>query len=217
LSHELKSPINAVEGYLKLMQEKRNGDKIDDYAEMIHRSLSRMQDMRNLILDLLDFTKIESGKKARNIKPIYLCEIASQSIDLVQPICIQKDIDIHLNCNDKISLKADKQEMEIIFNNLLSNAVKYNTHGGRIDVNLKKEKGEVVLSVADTGIGMQKEDLEKLFEDFVRIKSEQTKHISGTGLGLSIVKKIADLYNAPILVDSEPDQGSTFTIKFPVQ
>ncbi len=217
LSHELKSPINAVEGYLKLMQEKRNGDLIDDYAEMIHRSLTRMQDMRNLILDLLDFTKIESGKKSRNIKPVYLCEIASQSVDLVQPICIQKDIDIHLNCNDKISLKADRQEMEIIFNNLLSNAVKYNKQGGRIDVNLKKESGEVILSVADTGIGMQKDDLEKLFEDFVRIKSEQTKHISGTGLGLSIVKKIADLYNAPILVDSEPDVGSTFTIKFPLQ
>ncbi len=215
LSHELKSPINAVEGYLKLMKDKRNGEKVDDYAPMIDRSLTRIQEMRNLILDLLDFTKIESGKKQRNIKPVYLCDITSQCIDLVQPLCIQKDIDIHLNCNDKIPFNADRQELEIILNNLLSNAVKYNKKGGRIDVTLKKEKGDVVLSVSDTGIGMEKEDTDKLFEDFVRIKSEQTKHISGTGLGLSIVKKIADLYKAKIDVESTPDKGSTFTIRFP--
>jgi two-component system, sensor histidine kinase and response regulator len=215
LSHELKSPINAVEGYLRLMQEKRNGEYIDDYEEMINRCMIRMQDMRNLILDLLDFTRIESGKKTRNIKNIYLCEIARQSIDLVQPLCIQKDIDIHLNCNDRISLKADKQEMEFVFNNLLSNAVKYNKQGGRIDIGLHKEKSEVLVSVTDTGIGMRKEDIDKLFEEFVRIKSEQTKHISGTGLGLSLVKKIADLYNAPIIVESEPNVGTTFTIRFP--
>ncbi len=215
LSHELKSPINAIEGYLNLMKDKRNGEQIEDYKEMIDRSLTRINEMRNLILDLLDFTKIESGKKTRNIKPVFLCEIAGRCIDLVQPLCIQKDIDIHLNCNDKISFKADVQEMEIVFNNLLSNAVKYNKQGGRIDINLTKEKGEIIVSVTDTGIGMEKSDIEKLFEDFVRIKSEQTKHISGTGLGLSIVKKIADLYSASILVDSEPGKGSTFTIRFP--
>ncbi len=217
LSHELKSPINAVEGYLKLMQEKRNGENIVDYTDMINRSLTRIQEMRNLILDLLDFTRIESGKKARNIKPLYLCEIARESIDLVQPISIQKDIDIHLNCNEKISYKADKQELEIIFNNLLSNAVKYNKQGGRIDVNLSKEKGFVTVSVADTGIGMEQTDIEKLFEDFVRIKSEQTKHISGTGLGLSIVKKIADLYGASVQVESKPGEGSNFIIRFPIE
>lgn len=215
LSHELKSPINAIEGYLKLMEAKKKGDKIDDYEEMIQRSLARVQDMRDLIMDLLDFTKIESGKKQRNIKPLYLCEIARQAIDLIQPLCIQKDIDIHLNCNEKITLKADRQELDIILNNLLSNAVKYNKQSGRIDLTLKKEKNEVILNVNDTGIGMQKEDIEKLFEDFVRIKSEQTKHISGTGLGLSIMKKIADLYNAKIQVESDPGVGSTFTIRFP--
>ena len=217
LSHELKSPINAVEGYLKLMQEKRNGDNITDYTDMINRSLTRIQEMRSLILDLLDFTRIESGKKARNIKPVYLCEIASESIDLVQPISIQKDIDIYLNCNEKISFKADKQELEIVFNNLLSNAVKYNKQGGRIDVNLSREKDFIIVSVADSGIGMEETDIEKLFEDFVRIKSEQTKHISGTGLGLSIVKKIADLYGATIQVDSKPGKGSNFIIRFPAE
>jgi two-component system, sensor histidine kinase and response regulator len=215
LSHELKSPLNAIEGYLSLMKEKRNGNKIDDYMEMITRSLERIQGMRNLILDMLDFTRIESGRKQRNIKTTLICDIAKQCIDSVQPLCIQKDIDIYLNCNEKISLKADRQELEIIFNNLLSNAVKYNRNGGRVDVNIYTDDNWTVLSVADTGIGMKKEDIDKLFEDFVRIKSEQTKNITGTGLGLSIIKKITDLYDAKILVDSKPDKGSTFTIKFP--
>ncbi len=216
LSHELKSPLNAVEGYLKLMLEKRNGPYLGDYTEMINRSMARVQEMRNLILDLLDFTRIESGKKARNIKTVFLSEIARQSIDIMQPMSIQKDVDIHLNCNENISLRADRQELEIVINNLVSNAVKYNKNGGRIDIDIRKDDDDsVLLSVTDTGIGMKEEDIEKLFEEFVRIKSEQTKNISGTGLGLSLVKKIADLYNATIQVESKPDAGSTFTLKFP--
>jgi two-component system, sensor histidine kinase and response regulator len=216
LSHELKSPINAIDGYLSLMKEKRNGNDIDAYMDMIDRSLERVQGMRNLIMDMLDFTRIESGRKQRNIKLVVLCELAQQCVDTVQPLCIQKDIDIYLNCNKKLTLKADSQELEIVLNNLLSNAVKYNKNGGRVDVNIYADDNFIVLSVADTGIGMKNEDIEKLFEDFVRIKSEQTKNITGTGLGLSIVKKITDIYNAKILVDSRPGTGSTFTIKFPV-
>ncbi len=217
LSHELKSPLNAIEGYLNLMQEKRNGNNLDDYMDMITRSLDRVQGMRNLILDMLDFTKIESGRKQRNIKSTPLCDIAKQCIDTVQPLCMQKDIDIYLNCKKDVSLKADRQELEIIFNNLLSNAVKYNKNGGRVDVDVYDDNKWIIISVADSGIGMEKDDIEKLFEDFVRIKSEQTKNITGSGLGLSIVKKITDLYDAKISVESRPDKGSTFIIKFPTK
>ena len=214
LSHELKAPINAVEGYLRMMQEKKAGEKIDDYHDMIDRALFRVQGMRNLILDLLDFTRIESGKKSRKVEDVLLCEIARQSIEAFQPFSIQKDIDVYLNCSEKILMKADRQEMEIIFNNLISNAIKYNKQGGRVDVNLRREGSKVVVTVEDTGIGMKPEDIENLFKDFVRIKSEQTKNISGTGLGLSIIKKLLDLYKADITVDSTPGKGSCFKVIF---
>ncbi len=214
LSHELKAPINAVEGYLDMMQNKKFGDQMDAYREIIDRSLHRIQGMRNLIMDMLDFTRIESGKKKRKLEMINLCEIAQQCIDSFQPLAIQKDVDVYLNCSEKIALQADSQEMEIILNNLVSNAIKYNKQGGRVDVNIRKENGRLMLSVEDTGIGMKLEDTKKLFDDFVRIKSEHTKHISGSGLGLSIVKKLLDLYDASIEVDSVPDQGSCFTIMF---
>ncbi|MEE4177272.1 MAG: ATP-binding protein [Bacteroides sp.] len=217
LSHELKAPINAIEGYLKMMQGKKEGDQIDDYMEMIDRSLFRVQSMRNLIMDMLDFTRIESGKKSRNIESIMLCEIAQQSIDSFQPLSIQKGIDIYLNCGTKVPIQADRQEIEIVLNNLISNSIKYNKEGGRVDVSLGKEESNAIIRVEDTGIGMNADDLDKLFEDFVRIKTEETKNISGSGLGLSIVKKILELYEADIKVESTPGEGSSFTVIFPIE
>lgn len=217
LSHELKAPINAIEGYLKMMQEKKAGDRIDDYMEMIDRSLFRIQSMRNLIMDMLDFTRIESGKKTRNIESIMLCEVAQQCIDSFQPLSIQKGIDIYLNCGTKVPIRADLQEIEIVLNNLISNAIKYNKEGGRVDVSLGQEENNAIIRLEDTGIGMNADDLDKLFEDFVRIKTEETKNISGSGLGLSIVKKILDLYGATIKVESSPGEGSSFTVMFPIE
>lgn len=217
LSHELKAPINAIEGYLKMMQEKKAGDRIDDYMEMIDRSLFRIQSMRNLIMDMLDFTRIESGKKTRNIESIMLCEVAQQCIDSFQPLSIQKGIDIYLNCGTKVPIRADLQEIEIVLNNLISNAIKYNKEGGRVDVSLGQEENNAIIRLEDTGIGMNADDLDKLFEDFVRIKTEETKNISGSGLGLSIVKKILDLYGATIKVESTPGEGSSFTVMFPIE
>lgn len=214
LSHELKSPLNAVEGYLRMMEEKKFGNDLDQYLDMVGRSLQRIQGMRNLIMDMLDVTRIESGKKKRKIEQIRLCDICQLSIDSFQPLSIQKDVDVYLNCSEKIDLYADRQEIEIILNNLISNAIKYNKDGGRVDVTLRKEDQKIILSVEDTGIGMEEEDIRMLFEDFVRIKSEHTKNISGSGLGLSIVKKLLDLYNASIDVESEPGEGSCFTVVF---
>lgn len=217
LSHELKAPINAIEGYLQMMQEKKSGEYISGYMEMIDRALLRLQGMRNLILDMLDLTRIETGKKSRLVEPVLIGEIAQQVIEAFQPLSIQKGIEIYLNCAQKVEVLSDKKEMEIVFNNLISNAIKYNKEGGRVDIYVGVEKNQAVVKVSDTGIGMKPEDVDQLFEDFVRIKSEETRHISGSGLGLSIVKKILDFYEANIQVDSIPGEGSSFIIYFPIK
>ncbi|HSV76805.1 MAG TPA: ATP-binding protein [Bacteroidales bacterium] len=217
LSHELKAPINAIEGYLQMMQEKKSGEYISGYMEMIDRALLRLQGMRNLILDMLDLTRIETGKKSRLVEPALIGEIAQQVIEAFQPLSIQKGIEIYLNCAQKVEVLSDKKEMEIVFNNLISNAIKYNKEGGRVDIYVGVEKNQAVVKVSDTGIGMKPEDVDQLFEDFVRIKSEETRHISGSGLGLSIVKKILDFYEANIQVDSIPGEGSSFIIYFPIK
>ena len=215
LSHELKAPLNAIEGYIKIIREKQLGDQLATYDEMLDRSLERIKGMRTLIMDLLDFTKIESGKPTQRFETVDLRKIAQISIDTLRPYALQKDVDIYLNVREEILTKADPGEIEIIFNNLISNAVKYNKTGGRIDLFIEKLPAAVRISVSDTGIGMSNEEKDKIFEDFVRIKNIKTRNITGSGLGLSIVKKIVEMYKGSIEVQSTPDKGTTFAIILP--
>jgi two-component system sensor histidine kinase/response regulator len=215
LSHELKAPLNALEGYLRMMQEKQAGDRIDDYATHIDRSLQRIQGMRNLIMDLLDFTKIRLERKEEKIQEVDLAEVASQAIVTVQPYAIQMEVTIDLEVRSDTKIMADPADMEIIFNNLISNAVKYNKFGGRAEITLDSSDTEAILVFSDTGIGITKTDSENLFTEFVRIKNEKTRNITGSGLGLSIVKKVIELYHGTIKVDSTPDVGTVFTIRLP--
>jgi two-component system, sensor histidine kinase and response regulator len=216
LSHELKSPINAIEGYLNIMRDKQVGNNIDDYQVMILRSLERIKGMRNLIFDMLDLTRIESGKKQRNFSKVDLCEIASLAIDSIEPMAIQKNISIYKNFPKYLKFDADANEIEIIFNNLLSNAIKYNIENGKVDISIVQESNIVKIVVEDSGIGMTEDDIQNLFKDFMRIKNEKTKNITGSGLGLSITKKIVDLYHGDIQTESKPGKGTRFTIHLPV-
>lgn len=217
LSHELKSPINAVEGYLRIMQDKQAGNNLDDYTTMIDRSLERIKGMRSLIMDMLDLTRLENGKKKREILKVDLVQMARVSIDTMTPMAVQKNIKIYLDTDEPhIYLNGDNSEIEIIFNNLISNAVKYNKENGTVNCNIKSEDSKIIISVNDTGIGMSEEDISKLFQDFVRIKNEKTKSISGSGLGLSIMKKtVEEYYHGKISVTSKPDVGSTFVVEIP--
>ncbi|MDD3743655.1 MAG: HAMP domain-containing sensor histidine kinase, partial [Lentimicrobiaceae bacterium] len=216
LSHELKAPLNAIEGYLKIMKERQLGEAMISYDQMIDRSIERITGMRSLIMDLLDLTKIESGNPVQNLQKVDVVAIARTSIDTMRPYAIQKDVDIHLNTREQVWISADGKELEIIFNNLLSNAVKYNKQGGRVDVFVKKEEKFLTIKVADSGIGLHEEDIANLFQDFFRVKNSKTRNITGSGLGLSIIKKIIEMYHGEISVDSVPDQGSTFTIQLPL-
>jgi two-component system, sensor histidine kinase and response regulator len=215
LSHELKAPLNALEGYLRMMQGKQAGELIDDYATPIERSLQRIQGMRNLIMDLLDFTKIRLERKEEKIQEVNLAEVASAAMVTVQPYAIQMDVSINIDIRSDVTILADPDDMEIVFNNLISNAVKYNKVGGKAEITIDSSDNEAILIISDTGIGITKNDTENLFTEFVRIKNEKTRNISGSGLGLSIVKKVVELYHGTINVDSTPDVGTVFTIRLP--
>ncbi len=217
LSHELKSPINAIEGYLRIMHEKQVGENIDDYMTMIDRSMERLKGMRNLILDLLDFTKLESGKKTRTIKQVDLHEIITIAMDTIKPVAIQKQVEIFFDGEEDTYLMTDRNEMEIVMNNLISNAVKYNRNEGKVNISLKKREKDIQIVVEDTGIGMTEEEMGKLFHDFVRIKNSKTQNVTGSGLGLSITKKMVELNGGTIDLKSTPDIGSAFTVTLPLK
>lgn len=216
LSHELKNPLNSIEGYLRMMQERQAGDEVASYDEMINRAIARIKGMRVLIMDLLDLTKLESGKKNREMQSIDLVKIARISSETMGPMAIQMEVDIQLDCPDELLVHADPEEMEIILNNLISNAVKYNKIGGTVFCRLKTLNNRLVIEVEDTGIGIPEDDVPTLFREFVRIRQKETKHIMGSGLGLSIVKRLIDLYDGTIEVASYPGKGSIFKAVLPV-
>jgi len=215
LSHELKAPLNAIEGYLQMMHDRQLGDSLDDYSSAIDRSMQRIQSMRNLIMDLLDFTKVSFEKHYEKIQEVNLEDIVSNAIVTVSPYAIQKDIQFETKVKNCKMIWADPNDMEIIFNNLISNAVKYNKTGGKVSVSVDCNDNELFLSVEDTGIGMSDTDRDTIFNEFSRIKNEQTRNISGSGLGLSIVKKVVELYHGVINVESTPGKGSIFTVIIP--
>jgi two-component system sensor histidine kinase/response regulator len=208
LSHELKAPLNAIEGYLKILQ----GDEPPERRQMIDRSLLRLDGMRKLIFDLLDLTRIESGQKARQFGQVDLRAIAKRTIDLFAGEAAERGIKVTMAAPEPVEMAADPSEVEIVLNNLVSNAVKYNRDGGSVTVSLERKDGAVRIEVADTGIGMTPEERAKLFNEFVRIKNEDTIKILGSGLGLSTVRKLAQMYGGDASVESERGSGSSFTV-----
>ncbi len=212
LGHELKAPLNAVEGYLRLLQEGRLDDGSPAYVEAVERSLIRIEGMRKLVTDLLDVTHIESGQRQRHLAMVDLVQMARDVLETFATETAAKRIEIAVHAEEPVRLVADRGEIEMILNNLISNAVKYNREGGRVDVRLTRQADRVTIAVDDTGIGLTPEEADRLFGEFVRIRNEKTQSILGSGLGLSIVKKLAYLYGGDATVTSQSGVGSTFTV-----
>jgi signal transduction histidine kinase len=213
LGHELKAPLNTIEGYLNIILERVSGDDLKSYEEMIGRSIVRIQGMKKMIADLLDLTRIESGQRKREIVECNLISLAKNAIENVLPAAQERNISLELNSDEPVNMMADTGEIEIILNNLITNAVKYNRDSGKVRITLKKENDTVKIAVSDTGIGMTAEESALLFKEFTRIKNEKTRNIDGSGLGLSIVKKIATIYRGDVTVASQPNVGSTFNVR----
>jgi two-component system, sensor histidine kinase and response regulator len=223
LAHELKAPLAAMEGYLRIVKDQALGADPAAYDGMLDRCLVRSEQMRKLILDLLDLTHIESGEKKRELARVDVVEAAKAALDAAAPAAAERGITLELHVGEKgdsplngdkgtVPFFADRGEIDMLFGNLVSNAVKYNRDGGRVDVTVTRHAGSVRIAVADTGIGLKPEDASRLFEEFARIKNEKTRHILGSGLGLSIVRKLAMLYDGDATVTSEENAGSTFTV-----
>jgi len=215
VAHELKAPTAAIKNYLRMMQDRVLGDDLSAYDRPIERALVRLDGMRKLISDLLDLTRIESGRKARNLVDLDLREVVRGCVEGARELAQARGIVVAMHGEGPVPFRADAGEVELILNNLLSNAVKYNRDQGRVDVGLEDRGNEVVITVADTGIGMTPEECSRLFGEFVRIKNEKTRMIEGSGLGLSIVRRLAHLYGGEVTVASTPGEGSTFTVSLP--
>ncbi|MBN2803302.1 MAG: response regulator [Deltaproteobacteria bacterium] len=211
LSHELKAPIGAVEGYLDLISEGYVTDK-ESTDRILSRCRTRLNGMRKLIFDLIDMTRIEAGTKKRNVSLINFYPALSEAVELVEAPRQKRNIKINITCDETLTFNCDRTEIDIVLNNLISNAVKYNKDNGTVSITVYKRETQLFIEVSDTGIGLTQKEADKLFGEFVRIKNSKTTSIEGSGLGLSTVKKIAELYKGSATVKSVPDEGTTFTV-----
>ena len=218
MSHELRTPLNAIMGLSEVLQTEVFGainDKQRQFLVTIQNSGSHLLELIN---DILDLAKIEAGKLELQIAPVSIEELCEDSLDFVRHQAHEKSISLNLElANPSASIQLDERRIRQVLINLLSNAVKFTPEGGSVTLKAKGSPATQWLqcSVTDTGIGIAPADLEKLFQAFVQIDSSLSRRYEGTGLGLVLVKQIVELHGGQILVDSQPGQGSCFTILLP--
>ncbi len=216
VAHELRAPIAAVEQQLNVILNKMAGEVTEKQQQLLSRAKERTQGLLTLIKDLLDLSKIEAGMMVQYKEPLNLQEVIQKVVELMRSEAEAKKIDLQFTSpSEPAWIHADRNSMDGIFTNLISNAIKYTPEGGKIRIVLGEENGYVKVMVSDTGIGIKKEDLPRIFDKFYRVKTAETRQIIGTGLGLTIVKSIVDAHLGSISVESEVGKGTTFTVLLP--
>jgi PAS domain S-box-containing protein len=217
MSHELRTPINALLGYTSLMQDQIYGELNQRQAEALSRMYIASQHLLELVNDILDLAKIEAGKMPVHVESVNVGLLIRELGQTIEPMVRRKNLEYRVSIDPETSvLETDRTKVKQVLLNLLSNAVKF-THQGHIAVSARPDdRGDgVVIEVADSGIGIKEEDIQKIFDDFRQVDQSSTREYGGTGLGLSITKKLLHLLGGTVFVDSEPGGGSTFTIRLP--
>lgn len=221
MSHELRTPMNSILGFAQLFSM---GELNDMQKKGVEHILNSGNHLLKLINEVLDISKIESGKLSLSIELVKIKEIVEEAVDLVRPLTVSKNISILVNLKncDNLSIKVDKQRLLQVIVNLLNNAIKYNVNDGSVTLKVDIEKdsdsteNKIKISVIDTGIGVEEKNLTRLFTPFERME-EAINIAEGTGLGLSIAKELIELMNGTIGVTSKVAEGSTFYILLPYE
>jgi signal transduction histidine kinase len=216
VSHELRSPVASIQQQLSVILEGLSGDLTQRQMKMLARAKERARGLLDLINDLLDLSKIEAGMVVQYKEPLRLEDLLKGVYKSMLPEAEAKGLKLKVRTKRPIpAVNGDGNNLEGVFTNLVNNAIKYTPEGGEITIRVKGEGKNVRVEVSDTGIGISKEDLPRIFDRFYRVKSEKTRQIVGTGLGLSIVKHIVEAHLGTISVESEEGGGSTFTVVLP--
>jgi two-component system phosphate regulon sensor histidine kinase PhoR len=215
VSHELRTPLSNIKGYAETLLDGALDDKKNakDFLNIIYKESDRLS---KLIDDLLDLSKIESGKMKMVIKPLELRPIAVRVIDILKKFATDKSINISVSIPEDLPrLLGDENRITQALINLVDNAIKYTAASGAVKISASKQDGFVKIDVTDTGMGIPKKDIPRIFERFYRVDKARSRELGGTGLGLSIVKHIAQSHGGDVLVISTLGKGSTFSFTIP--
>ncbi len=218
MSHELRTPLNTILGMSEALQEEVYGELNLKQLQSLHSIEESGRHLLTLINDILDLSKIEVGKLTLEMGPISVSDLCQASLRLVQQAAHKKQLQIEQTLDSTVPiLEGDERRLKQILVNLLSNAVKFTPPGGRIglEVQTNPDQSRVEFTVWDTGIGIAAADMPRLFQPFVQLDSSLAREYSGTGLGLSLVYRMTRLHQGSVSLQSEPGQGSRFTVSLP--
>jgi PAS domain S-box-containing protein len=216
VSHELRTPLNAILGWSALLKDRAVDSTLSKPLEVINRNaLTQVK----IIDDILDVSRVITGKFRLEPRPADLVAITRDAIEVVRPSAIAKRVDLELVSNEpSFTLVADPDRLQQVVWNLLSNAVKFTDSGGKIRIDIEQQGSIGVLSVSDTGIGLDPDFLPHVFERFKQADSKRTRRIGGLGLGLALVRHIVELHGGSVSVTSEGlGKGACFTVKLPIR
>ncbi|MCE9548087.1 MAG: HAMP domain-containing protein [Planctomycetia bacterium] len=216
VSHELKTPLSSIKAYAETLLAGALDDpehrqlfvaRIDEQADRLHQ----------LIQDMLSLARIESGTEVHQIVPVPLAELIDQCLSHHRPAAEAKQIALGVEpVPELLQVVADREGLREIFDNLVDNALKYTPAGGRVTVRTRRDNGQAVIEVDDTGIGIAEEDQPRVFERFYRVDRARSREMGGTGLGLAIVKHLAQAFGGTVSLKSTPGRGSTFSVRLRV-
>jgi signal transduction histidine kinase len=208
MSHELRTPLNAILGFAQLMALQQ--DLSDEDQGRLRQIQTAGWHLLSLIDEILDLARIEAGRMAVSLEPVALAPLASQAVQMAQPLAMRLGVDLGPPpADDGCTVQADRQRLLQVLGNLLSNAVKYNRPQGRVWPSWQADAGHVRIAVHDTGAGLTTEQVNQLFVPFTRFDAVGRE---GTGIGLVITRRLVELMGGTLAVDSTPGQGSCFTV-----
>ena len=218
MSHELRTPLNVILGMAEALQEHVYGQLNAQQVRSLHMIQESGHHLLTLINDVLDLSKIGAGKLKLDIGPVSIETVCQTAVRLTRQMAQKKNITVSTHFDPEVTmLSADGRRLKQIFVNLLSNAVKFTPEGGEMGLTVagNKDRDAVHVTVWDTGIGIAREDMARLFQPFTQLDASLTRKYEGTGLGLSLVYRMVEMHGGSIAVESEVGQGSRFTVSLP--
>ncbi|MFA6001796.1 MAG: ATP-binding protein [Thermoleophilia bacterium] len=216
MSHELRTPLNSIIGFSELLEDETYGGLNPKQMKYIGNIVVSSRHLLQLINDILDLAKVESGTIEIHPESLSLHEAMSIIKSVVEPLATKKSINMTINMDEHVdTVAADPARFKQILYNLLSNAIKFTPAGGMVSMDVSRKNGTVEISVSDTGIGISQEDQERIFSEFLQVEGSYARKYEGTGLGLALTKKLVELHGGRIWVDSTPGKGSRFIFTMP--
>jgi heavy metal sensor kinase len=213
-SHEIRLPITAIKGEAEVVLER--GRDVEEYRSVMESVILEMDRLTRMINRLLYLSRGDSGMDKLDIKKVELWGLLSKMVEFYRVLAERKNIVLELSTKkESFFVQADHSKLEELFSNIIENAIRYTPENGSITIEIAKQKDKHVISISDTGIGIPKEEQEKIFERFYRVDKARSREDGGAGLGLSIAAMIVKMHKGEIEVNSQPNKGSVFSISLP--